>query len=170
MHLQAIEPARHAKKGGLGNNWRDMTRREFLAVLAAGAAGVRASRTQDLGGMASRGVRPQPRGKPSGLPFHARFTDVAAQAGLRAPIIYGPPDHMDYILESMGCRVAFLDSDNHGWLDIFLLSGTRREGPIERATNRLYKNNRDGTFTDVTANARLGRQGRACGVTVGDYN
>ena len=120
--------------------------------------------------MASRGVRPQPRGKPSGLPFHARFTDVAARAGLRDPVIYGPRDRMDYILESMGCGVCFLDYDNDGWLDIFLLSGTRREGPVEGATNRLYKNNRDGTFTDVTAKAGLLRQGWACGVTVGDYN
>jgi hypothetical protein len=120
--------------------------------------------------MASRGVRPQPRGKPSGLPFHAHFTDVAARAGLRAPVIFGPPDRMDYILESMGCGVAFLDYDNDGWLDIFLLSGTRREGPVEGATNRLYKNNRDGTFTDVTAKAGLVRQGWAFGVTVGDYN
>ena len=120
--------------------------------------------------MATRGIKPQPRGKPSGLPFHAHFTDVAAQAGLRAPIIYGPPDRMDYILESMGCGVAFLDYDNDGWLDIFLLSGTRREGPVEGATNRLYKNNRDGTFTDVTAKAGLVRQGWACGVTVGDFN
>ena len=111
--------------------------------------------------MASRGVRPQPRGKPSGLPFHAHFTDVAARAGLRAPVIYGPPDRMDYILESMGCGVAFLDYDNDGWLDIFLLSGTRREGPVKGATNRLYKNNRDGTFTDVTAKAGLVRQGWA---------
>jgi hypothetical protein len=77
---------------------------------------------------------------------------------------------MDYILESMGCGVAFLDYDNDGWLDIFLLSGTRREGPVEGATNRLYKNNRNGTFTDVTAKAGLTRQGWACGVTVGDYN
>ena len=120
--------------------------------------------------MATRGVRAQPRGKPSGLPFHARFTDVAAQAGLRSPIIYGPVDEMDYILESMGCGVAFLDYDNDGWLDIFLLSGTRRAGPVEGASNRLYKNNRDGTFTDVTAKAGLTRQGWACGVTVGDYN
>ena len=120
--------------------------------------------------MATRGVRPQPRGKPSGLPFHGHFTDVAAHAGLRAPIIYGPLDRMDYILESMGCGVAFLDYDNDGWLDIFLLSGTRREGPVEGATNRLYKNNRDGTFTDVTAKAGLVHQGWACGVTVGDYN
>ena len=149
---------------------RRMTRREFLGLLAAGSACVRVAHAQQSGGMASRGVRPQPRGKPSGLPFHARFTDVAARAGLRAPVIYGPPDRIDYILESMGCGVAFLDYDNDGWLDIFLLSGTRREGPVEGATNRLYKNNRDGTFTDVTAKAGLVRQGWACGVTVGDYN
>ena len=147
-----------------------MNRREFLATLAAGTAGVRAARAQQAGGMASRGVKPQPRGKFSGLPFHARFTDVADHAGLHAPVIYGPPDHMDYILESMGCGVAFLDYDNDGWLDIFLLSGTRREGPVAGATNRLYKNNRDGTFIDVTAKAGLVRQGWACGVTVGDYN
>lgn len=146
-----------------------MTRRDFLTILAAGTAGAGSLRAQE-GGMATRGVRPQPRGKPSGLPFHARFTDIAAQAGLRAPIIYGPVDGMDYILESMGCGVAFLDYDNDGWLDIFLLSGTRRAGPVEGASNRLYKNNRDGTFTDVTAKAGLTRQGWACGVTVGDYN
>ena len=146
-----------------------MTRRDFLTILAAGTAGAGLLRAQE-GGMATRGVRPQPRGKPSGLPFHARFTDVAAQAGLRAPIIYGPVDRMDYILESMGCGVAFLDYDNDGWLDIFLLSGTRRAGPVEGASNRLYRNNRDGTFTDVTAKAGLTRLGWACGVTVGDYN
>jgi hypothetical protein len=142
------------------------SRREILAILA----GVGLYQGQELGGMASRGVKPQPRGKPSGLPFHARFTDVAARAGLRTPVIYGPPDRMDYILESMGCGVAFLDYDNDGWLDIFVLSGTRREGPVEGATNRLYKNNRDGTFSDVTAKAGLVRQGWACGVTVGDYD
>jgi hypothetical protein len=120
--------------------------------------------------MATRGVRPQPRGKPSGRPFSARFTDVAQQAGLRAPVIFGPPDRMDYILESMGCGIAFIDYDNDGWPDIFVLSGTRREGPVEGATNRLYKNNRDGTFSDVTRQAGLTRQDWAFGVTIGDYN
>ncbi len=153
-----------------GSVLRGVTRREFLAIVATGTAGAGVSWAQESGGMASRGVKPQPRGKPSGLPFYARFTDVAAHTGLRAPVIYGPSDRMDYILESMGCGVAFLDYDNDGWLDIFLLSGTRREGPVEGATNRLYKNNRDGTFTDVTARAGLVRQGWACGVTVGDYN
>jgi hypothetical protein len=142
------------------------SRREILAFLAAAGA----YQAQELGGMASRGVKPQPRGKPSGLPFHAHFTDVAARAGLHSPVIYGPSGRMDYILESMGCGVAFLDYDNDGWLDILVLSGTRREGPVEGATNRLYKNNRDGTFTDVSAKAGLLRQGWACGVTVGDYN
>jgi hypothetical protein len=147
-----------------------MNRREFLAILASATAGAGSLRAQQFGGMASRGVKPQPRGKPSGLPFHAHFTDVAAQAGLRSPVIFGASDHFDYNLESMGCGVAFLDYDNDGWLDIFLLSGTRREGPVEGATNRLYKNNRDGTFSDVTAKAGLTRQGWGFGVTVGDYN
>src|SRR5205807_2061495 len=163
IHVFPAQRSRGSAPGG-------MTRREFLALLAAGTAGAGMCWAQESGGMASRGVRPQPRGKPSGLPFHARFTDVAAHAGLCAPVIYGPPDRMNYILESMGCGVAFLDYDNDGWLDIFLPSGTRREGPVEGATNRLYKNNRDGTFTDVTAKAGLVRQGWTCGVTVGDYN
>ena len=64
-------------------------------------------------------MKPQPRGKPSGLPFHARFTDVAAQAGLTQPIVYGGVDAKSYILETVGCGVAFFDYDNDGWLDIF---------------------------------------------------
>ena len=138
-----------------------MTRRELLALIATDAFAQ---------GMASRGVKPMPRGKPSGLPFHAHFTDVAAQAGLRTPIIYGGVDSNAYILEPMGCGIAFLDYDNDGWLDIFMLCGTRLEGPPPGATNRLYKNNRDGTFTDVTEKAGLTRTGWAYGVTIGDYN
>ena len=109
-----------------------------------------------------------PRGKPSGLPFHAQFTDVAAQAGLRARVVWGSGE-MPNILEAVGCGAAFLDYDHDGWLDIFLLSGTTREGAPE-ATNRLYKNNRDGTFTDVTEKAGLRRTGWASSVAVGDYN
>ena len=143
-----------------------MTRRLLLAMLAAQTA-MRAQRSE---GMASRGVAPTPRGKPSGRPFHARFTDVAEQAGLRTPIIYGYPDHCDYILETMGAGIAFLDYDNDGWLDIFELSGTRMDAAPPGATNRLYRNNRNGTFTDVTEKAGLHRLGWAFGVTVGDYN
>src|SRR6267154_1389561 len=141
-----------------------MTRRHYLALLAA--SGVRA-RAQ---GVSSRGVKAMPRGKPSGLPFNAHFVDIAEQAGLRQPVIYGGVDHKQYIIETVGCGVAFIDYDNDGWMDIFLLSGTRIEGAPDGTSNRLYKNNRDGTFTDVTEKAGLHAAGWASGVCVGDYD
>jgi hypothetical protein len=121
-------------------------------------------------GVSSRGVKPTPRGKPSGLPFNARFTDIAASAGLTAPVIYGGVDRKQYILETVGCGCAFLDFDNDGWMDLFILGGTRLDGDPPGATNRLYKNNRDGTFTDVTEKAGLKRTGWASAVTVADYD
>lgn len=121
-------------------------------------------------GVSSREVKPQPRGKPSGLPFDACFVDVAKQAGLSTPLIYGPPDHRTYIIETVGCGCAFVDFDNDGWLDIFLLNGTRFEGAPEGTSNRLFKNNRDGTFSDVTEKAGLVRTGWSSAVAVGDFN
>jgi enediyne biosynthesis protein E4 len=121
-------------------------------------------------GVASRGVKPQPKPVASGRPFNAHFEDVAREAGLVAPIIYGRPDHTEYILEAIGCGCAFLDYDNDGWMDIFLLTGTRLTGAPPGATNRLYKNNRNGTFTDVTDKAGLRDVGWASAVCVGDYN
>ncbi len=120
--------------------------------------------------MASRGVKAKPRGKPSGLAFNAWFTDVAAKAGLTAPIIYGGVQSNTYIIEAMGCGAAFIDYDNDGWIDILLLTGSRWNDVPAGATNRLYKNNRDGTFTDVTEKAGLARGGWFSGVTIGDYN
>jgi enediyne biosynthesis protein E4 len=141
------------------------SRRFFLTGLFSTAA------TACFGqGMAARKAQVLPRGKPSGLPFDARFADVASQAGLRGVTVYGPVDHKEYILETLGCGCAFLDYDNDGWLDIFLLCGTRLANPPENASNRLFKNNRDGTFSDVTREAGLLKTGWACGVCVGDYN
>ena len=145
-----------------------MVRRIFLAELLGLAA---SSSTRLLAqGIASRGVKAMPRGKPSGIPFLARFTDIASQAGLTAPTIYGPVEKKDFIIETVGCGCAFIDYDNDGWLDIFLLSGTRAGDTPDGATNRLYKNNRDGTFTDVTEKAGLRRSGWASAVCAGDYN
>jgi hypothetical protein len=139
-----------------------MKRRDCLGLFAAPFL----SRAQ----MSSRGVTAMPRSKASGLPYRASLTDVAGKAGLTAPVIYGGVDSNPYILEAIGCGAAFLDYDNDGWLDILLLSGTRWEGAPPRTSNRLYRNNRDGTFTDVTEKAGLSRTGWACGVTVGDYD
>ena len=87
------------------------------------------------------------------------------------PIIYGDEGKADYILESMGCGVAFLDYDNDGWQDIVVLTGRRRTGPTPaEATIKLYHNNRDGTFRDVTARSGLGRSVWAAGITVADYD
>ena len=141
------------------------TRRRMLGLLAACVADRAFAQ-----GVSSRGVKPQPRGKPSGRPFHARLTDVAAQAGLTQPVVYGGVDTKSYIIEVVGCGVAFLDYDNDGWLDLFVLNGTRLEGAPPGATNRLYRNNRDGTFSDVTQKAGLTRTGWASAVTVGDYD
>jgi len=121
-------------------------------------------------GIASRSVRPQARPASSGRPFNAHFTDVAKAAGLHQPTIYGGVESKKYILEANGCGCAFIDYDNDGWMDVFLLCGTRLEGAPPEATNRLYKNNRDGTFTDVTESAGLHATGWANGVCIGDYN
>ncbi|MGB7190583.1 MAG: CRTAC1 family protein, partial [Acidobacteriaceae bacterium] len=144
----------------------NIDRRIFLSgILSLSADRMLAQR----GGMASRTVRPQPRGKPSGLPY-SHFTDIAAAAGLTAPVFYGGVDHKEYILGAIGCGCAFIDYDNDGWMDIFILGGTRLTGPPPGATNRLYRNNRDGTFTDVTEQAGLHQVGWAAGVCVGDYD
>ena len=74
-------------------------------------------------GVSTRGVKPMPRGKPSGLPWHSRFVDIAEQAGLRAPVIYGGAKRKEYILETVGCGIAFIDYDNDGWLDLFMVNG-----------------------------------------------
>jgi len=145
-------------------------RRGFLGAFGISALHAMMSTRGEAQGVATRSVRPQPRGKPSGIPFDAHFVDIGREAGLTAPTVYGGVERKDYILETIGCGCAFIDYDNDGWIDIFILNGTRVEGTPEGATNRLYKNNRDGTFTDVTEKAGLVRSAWASGVTVGDYN
>jgi len=144
-----------------------------MLTTLAGAAGTAFTggglRSVFAQGISSRGVKAQPRGKPSGKPFLARFTDVAKEAGLTQPVIYGT-DNKSYIVEVVGCGVGFIDYDNDGWLDLFVLSGTRLENVPAGTSNRLYKNNRDGTFTDITAKAGLVRNGWSSAVTVGDFN
>ena len=122
--------------------------------------------------MASRGVRPAPRPKPSGKPFPVTFTDVAPRAGLTTPVVYGEEYVKKYIVEANGPGIAFFDYDRDGWLDIFLVNGTRHEGfpRGQEPTNHLYHNNRDGTFTDVTEKAGLKHPGWGYGVCIGDYD
>jgi hypothetical protein len=89
------------------------------------------------------------------------FLNVARESGLNAKTIYGSEHKNKYLLETTGCGVAFYDYDNDGWLDIFLVNGTRLEGfpKGEEPISHLFKNNRDGTFTDVTLKAGLAHSG-----------
>ena len=114
----------------------NITRRGFIYM----SYGAWASRMLGQHGMASRGLKQQPRPAPSGRPFDAHFVDIAEQAGLTAPVIYGGVNKKEYILEADGCGCAFVDYDNDGWMDIFLLTGTRLHGAPAGTTNRLYKN------------------------------
>ncbi len=88
----------------------------------------------------------------------AHFTDIAQQAGLTTPVIFGGENKKKYIIETTGTGVAIFDYDNDGW-------------PSGKApTSHLYHNNHDGTFTDVTAKAGLTHTGWGQGVCVGDYD
>jgi enediyne biosynthesis protein E4 len=101
------------------------------------------------------------------------FVDVAREAGLNAPNVWGGVEHKKYIVEAKGSGLAFFDYDNDGWLDIYLTNGTRFgvDWPAGKVpTSHLYKNNRDGTFSDVTAKSGLARSGWQTGVCVGDYD
>jgi enediyne biosynthesis protein E4 len=104
--------------------------------------------------------------------FPVSFVDIAASAGLTEPVIYGGVEQKRFIIETNGCGVAFFDYDKDGWLDVLLLAGTRLEGFAngKGPTNRLYRNNRNSTFTDVTDRAGLRRAGWASAVAVGDYD
>jgi hypothetical protein len=102
----------------------------------------------------------------------ANFVDIAEKAGLMAVNVFGGVATKKYIIETTGTGVAIFDYDNDGWPDIFIVNGTTLEGfPVDHApTNHLYRNNHDGTFTDVTAKAGLVATGWGQGVCVGDYD
>jgi hypothetical protein len=109
----------------------------------------------------------------SAVPLGFQFVNVAREAGLRTKTIFGGERKNRFLLETTGCGCAFIDFDNDGWLDIFLVNGTRFETkwPAGQApVSRLYKNNRDGTFTDVTVQAGVARTGWGQGVCAGDYD
>jgi hypothetical protein len=99
------------------------------------------------------------------------FEDRALQSGLNFRHVTGGETEKKYILETTGSGLALIDSDNDGWLDIFLVNGTTLDPTEGRApTNSLYRNNRDGSFKDVTEGANLKRAGWGQGVCAGDFN
>jgi hypothetical protein len=104
--------------------------------------------------------------------YGVKFTNVARPAGITHKTIYGDERKNKYLLETTGCGVAWFDYDNDGWLDLFFVNGTRLGGfpKGQEPTSRLYHNNRDGTFTDVTKQSGLARAGWGQAVCAGDYD
>jgi hypothetical protein len=101
------------------------------------------------------------------------FTDVAGESGLRDVIVSGGPKK-NYVLEVNGSGACWLDYNNDGWMDLYLVNGAtlaELQGKAKAtATNHLYKNNGDGTFTDVTAAAGVPGKGWGFGCAAADYD
>ena len=102
----------------------------------------------------------------------AWFVDVASRAGLAVRNVNGGVESKRYIIEATGSGVAILDYDRDGWPDIFLVNGSSMQpnAKEEAPTNHLFRNNHDGTFTDVTMKAGLVSSGWGQGACVGDYD
>ncbi|HYM12444.1 MAG TPA: VCBS repeat-containing protein, partial [Bryobacterales bacterium] len=98
-----------------------------------------------------------------------QFTDVTAAAGIHFRHNTGHSGKK-YLPETLGSGCAFLDYNNDNWPDILLLNGKNWTPGGRKSYSALYRNNKDGTFTDVTAAAGLAVEMYAMGVAVGDYD
>jgi hypothetical protein len=101
---------------------------------------------------------------------HITFRDVTRAAGIHFVANNGAFGKM-WLPEALGPGVAFLDYNNDGWQDVLLINGTNWPGHAgPHSTMALYRNNRNGTFTDVTRQAGLAEEMYGLGVAVGDYD
>ncbi|MBN2269132.1 MAG: VCBS repeat-containing protein, partial [Sedimentisphaerales bacterium] len=105
------------------------------------------------------------------------FTDVTRQAGIIEKVQYGD-SHLSNIVEGTGSGAMFFDYDGDGWLDIYIpcpcwlkeVSDNRSRNLMGKLINRLYRNNGDGTFTDVTEKAGVGDKGYGVGCSAADFD
>jgi enediyne biosynthesis protein E4 len=148
---------------------KDFRRREFLRSLLCQSAAA--------GSLLFAGKAPLLHAALAGLGRSAQdkpafFEEVpAGKTGITWRHVNGrSPEY--YLPETTGAGCAFVDYDNDGWLDIYLVNSGKCDffTPDPPLRNALYKNNRDGTFTDVTEKAGVAAGGYGMGVAVGDYN
>jgi hypothetical protein len=137
-----------------------MSRREWIASLAAGLPGLLLRRAF------GQVVDPNKKATPA-------LFDPAPPSRSGITWTHDNGRSAEYYLpETTGGGCAFLDYDNDGWMDIFLVNSGECDffHPAKPLRNALYRNNRDGTFTDVTQKAGLGETGYGMGAAVGDYD
>src|SRR4029453_17525791 len=109
----------------------------------------------------------------AGWAFQQGFKDTGNRAGVTSTIVSGGLDK-NYVLEVNGSGVCWIDYDNDGWMDLYLVNGATMENlqgiEPQRTTNHLYRNNKDDTFTDVTLKAGVPGRGWGFGCVAADYN
>ncbi|HUB02157.1 MAG TPA: CRTAC1 family protein [Terriglobales bacterium] len=148
-----------------------MNRRSFLWRMAGGMAGLGAAASLELGpGFLLDALAASAQKIDAGF----RLVDVTSQAGIHFHHNNGAYGGK-LLPETLGSGCAFLDYDRDGWQDILLVNGCNwpghaRERKSEPSTLKLYRNNRNGTFSDVTHRAGLDVEMYGMGVAVGDYN
>ena len=118
-------------------------------------------------------------GQPGGAPPPIVLEDVTARSQVRF-LHRSSATSQKYLIESMGSGVGVLDYDGDGFLDIFFVNGAQIDDPMPAGKlpdksppafwNRLFRNNGDGTFSDVTEKAGVRGAGYGMGVAVGDYD
>jgi hypothetical protein len=133
----------------------------ILSALSLAALGLAAAAPAP----APRAAAPAP---PSGSPG-IRFTDVTAASGVRFIHNSGRAGKK-YLPETMGSGVALFDADGDGWLDILLINSRDWQPGKRKSLPALYRNNRNGTFTDVTRGSGLDVETYGLGVAVADYD
>ena len=136
-----------------------VSRRRFLRIAGIGGAAVTASNSFCPWVSAADGSAPA-------------FEEIPAAASGIAWVHVNGRSPMAHLPETVGAGCAFLDYDNDGWMDIYLVNSGPFDfySPPQALRNALYRNNRDGTFTDVTMKARVPGNAYGMGVAIGDYD
>ncbi len=148
-----------------------MNRRSLLKLLiGAGAAGGLGAAFYEYRRLATKGIL-VPRGFwPAAGRIPTQLVDATREAGISFEHNSGAFGKK-YLPETLGSGCAFFDYDNDGWLDILLINGMDWPGHYRRRTTmKLYRNNRNGTFSDATHEAGLDIEMYGIGVAVGDYD
>ena len=122
------------------------------------------------GKMPAKDAEPSSREQNAPLTDYPQLVDITSSTGIQFEHLSSP--EQKYIVESMSGGVALIDYDGDGWLDIYFTNAVTVEMALHGVKSRsaLYRNNHDGTFTDVTEKAGVGYPCWAMGASVGDYN
>jgi len=144
----------------------------FRTMLAALVLSLSASSGLYGQGVSTRNAAAVPRRGDSGRPFRAKFSNIAAEAGLTRRFTSGHETSKRFIIEANGSGVAMLDYDNDGRLDLFMVNGSRLDGfkVGDTPTNHLFRNNGSKGFEEVTRKAGVDQTGWGNGIAAGDID